>query len=241
VSAFYDQTGEYVAVLLAALWEGLGPALTAALDGLEPTAGPIVDVGAGNGFGTRVIAAAVPHAEIIAVEPDRALRTALLAMVGADVDLRTRVTVLDTDLLRAELPPRIGGLVAMNVIGHFSPVERARVWVLLAERLVPQGRAVLNLYPPYRPEAVPNAPMGEATIGRRRYTASAAAQPAGEDAVTWEMTYRVEQDGRAVATFSARDHWYVLSPDQLAAELAPHDLRLTPGDPTQGMHMITHD
>lgn len=198
MTTFYDRTGEYVAVLLGVAWQGLGPALAAALDGLDPSAGPVIDVGAGTGLGVRVIATALPDTEIIAVEPDRALRVALLAAVGSDHDLRRRVTVLDADLLAAELPSRIGGLTAMNVIGHFSPADRNRVWTLLAQRLAPGGRAVVNLYPPHTPDTVPETPMGEITIGRRRYTGTASARPAGADAVTWEMTYRIEDGGRTV-------------------------------------------
>jgi hypothetical protein len=235
-TTFYDRTGEFVAVLLGAAWEGLGPALTKALTGLDAAAGPIVDAGAGTGLGTRVIATTVPEAEIVAVEPDRALRTALLATVAAEPELRRRVTVLGTGLLSAELPEQIGGLVAMNVIGHFTPADRERIWALLAARLDPAGRAVLNLYPPTRPAVVPATPMAGITIGRRHYSGSAAATPAEPDAVVWEMRYRLEQDG---VPLTARDHWHVSTPEQLAAELAPHGLRVTPGDSAQGIQVIT--
>jgi hypothetical protein len=239
VTDFYAHTAEYVAVLIEPAWTGLGPALAAALAGLDTTAGPVVDVGAGSGPGTRAIATALPDAEIIAVEPDRALRTALLARLTTDPDLGGRVTVLGTDLLTADLPSQIGGLAAMNVIGHFSPADRARLWTVLAQRLAPQGRAVLNLYPPYRPASVPASPMGEVVLGRRRYSGTARAEPAGDDALTWEMTYRVEQDGERVTELDARYHWHVFTPEQLAGELAPHGLHVRPGDPAQGVHVVT--
>lgn len=238
-AAFYDRTAEYVGVLLPAAWEGLDEALTATLSGLDANTGPIVDVGAGTGIGTAVIAAAVPGAEILAVEPHRGLRTALLARIAGDAVLRNRVTVLDADLLAAALPERISALVAMNVIGHFSPAERRRVWDLLAQRLSPRGRAVLNLYPPTSPVHVPATPMAEVTIGRRRYTGTAEAEPAGDDAVTWTMTYRVIEDGHTTTKFSSTDHWHVFDPEQLTAELAEHELRLTPGDPDHGIQIIS--
>lgn len=88
--------------------------------------------------------------------------------------------MIDTDLLAADLPPRISGMAAMNVIGHCSPADRAHLWALLGERLLLRGRAMLNLYPPHRPEAVTAAAIGDVTIGRRRYKATAGApnQPA---------------------------------------------------------------
>lgn len=236
---FYDRTAEFVGVLLPAAWRGLDAALSEALSGLDVSGGPIVDVGAGTGIGTAVVAAAVPAAEILAIEPHQALRTALLARIAGDDALRERVTVLDTDLLAAPLPERISALVAMNVIGHFPPADRRRIWALLAQRLTPQGRAVLNLYPPTSPAHVPATPMAEVTIGRRKYTGTAAAEPAGDDAITWTMTYLVSEDGHTRTEFSATDHWYVVDSEQLAAELAEHDLRLTAGDPGHGIQVIT--
>lgn len=173
------------------------------------------------------------------MEPHQALRTALLARVAGDEILRARVTVLGSDLLSAALPQRMAGLVAMNVIGHFAPADRSDVWALLADRLAPGGRAVLNLYPPTRPEALPVIPLTEVTLGRRRYTGSAAADPAGPDAVTWHMTYRVIEDSEQITEFTASDRWYVITPEQLAAELGEHCLRLTPGDPTHGIQVIS--
>lgn len=236
---FYDVTAEYVAVLLPAAWTVLGPAVADALAGLDPSGGPVVDVGAGTGLGTRVIASALPAAEILAVEPHPALRTALLAVVAAEEDLRRRVTVLDTDLLSAALPGRLSGLVAANVLGHFTPPDRDRIWQLLANRLAPGGRAVLTLSPPLRPELVPPTPMGEATLGRRRYAVTAAAEPAGSDAVTWTMTYQVREADAVVARSSARDFWHVLAPDELATEVERHGLRLTRSDPDTGLQVLT--
>ncbi|MGF1663070.1 MAG: class I SAM-dependent methyltransferase [Kineosporiaceae bacterium] len=228
--AFYERTAEYVAVLLGPPWQVLGPALAAALEGLDPAAGPVVDVGAGSGLGTRVIAQALPGAEIIAIEPDRALRTALLATVIADPELRSRVTVEPCDLLATSLPPRLGAIVALNVLGHFPPADRCRMWRLAADRLAPGGVVVVDLAPPNRPEHVAASPMGEVVVGRHRYTGTARAEPAGDDAVTWEMSYRVTDDqDRVLADFSARQHWHVLDREQLAAEVAGADLHLSSG------------
>ncbi|MGF1648080.1 MAG: class I SAM-dependent methyltransferase [Kineosporiaceae bacterium] len=227
---FYERTAEHVAVLLGPPWQVLGPALASALDGLDPTAGPVVDVGAGSGLGTRVIARAMPGAEIIAVEPNRALRTALLAVVTADPDLQSRVTVEPYDLLTAQLPSRLGAIVALNVLGHFPPAERRRVWQLAADRLAPEGVVVVDLFPPNRPEHVAASPLGEVAVGRHRYTGTARAEPAGEDAVTWEMSYLVTDDqDRVLVDFSARQHWHVLDRHHLAAEVSDAGLQLSEG------------
>ncbi|MGW6602222.1 class I SAM-dependent methyltransferase [Streptomyces sp. NPDC055036] len=228
-----------MAALIPAAWGALGPELVRALEGLDTSGGPVVDVGAGSGEGVAVIARTLPAAQVLAVEPHAALRTALLTRVAGSGDLAERVTVIGADVLSAALPERISALVAMNVIGHLTPAERQGLWAILERKLDPSGRAVLNLAQPTRPQALPASPMGEVTIGRRRYTGRASAEPAGDNAVTWHMTYRTTQDGQLVNEFTASDIWYVLTPEQLAAELAEHGLHVTVGESGQGVQVIT--
>ncbi|MGW4963512.1 class I SAM-dependent methyltransferase [Nonomuraea sp. NPDC004186] len=181
----YERSAEFVDVMIAPHWAALAPSLSQVL---RDVTGPIVDVGAGGGQGTRVIAEAVPEAEIVAVEPSAALRSVLLARVNESAELRDRVTVLPEGFLEAALPQKLGAVVAMNVIGHFDPVGRQRIWSLLAERLVPGGRAVLNLQPPTEPMTVPESRFADVRVGRRRYEGWGRAGPAGPDRITWHIT-----------------------------------------------------
>ncbi|MFG1688772.1 hypothetical protein ACGFNP_52100 [Nonomuraea sp. NPDC049269] len=84
-------------------------------------------------------------------------------------ELHQRVTVLPEGLLEAVLPEHLGAVVAMNIIGHFDPGERRQIWRLLAERLMPGGRAVLNLQPPGEPVPAPEFRGAEVQVGRRAY------------------------------------------------------------------------
>lgn len=113
---FYDRTGEYVAVLLPQAWREPGPALAEALAGLNPATGVLVDVGAGTGIGTTMLAAAFPGAEIVAIEPHPGLRTALLARIVDDEDLAQRVMVPAADVLTARVPDRVAGLIASRTL-----------------------------------------------------------------------------------------------------------------------------
>lgn len=233
----YERSAEFVDVMLAPAWTALAPVLAQALHGAP---GPVVDVGAGGGHGTRVIAKALPQAEIFAVEPSPGLRAVLLARVDEDPELRDRVTVLPSGLLQATLPLRLGTLVAMNVIGHFDPSDRRAIWRLLAERLVPGGRAVLNLQLPAEPVAVPHSRFSELHVGRRRYEGWGRAEPAGPDRLAWRMTYRAFQDGEPAEEVEVEYAWWVLDPDRLKAELAEHGLHAAPTGPIElGLWCIT--
>jgi SAM-dependent methyltransferase len=238
----YAQSAEFIDMLISPHWDSLGPALAKAVEGTDTAAGPVLDIGAGSGCGTTVLARALPDAEILAVEPSPGIRSALLTKVVADDDLRARVTVLPEGILDAALPARLSAAVAMNVIGHFSPDERRTLWDLLAARLAPTGRLVLNLQPPTEPVAVPETRGGTAQVGRRRYEGWAAAEPTGEATLAWHMTYRTLQDEQLVDERKVSYHWHLLPEGRLREELADARLTVRPLEPAEfGMYAVTHE
>lgn len=110
-------------------------AIAAALGPLRHVRDPVLDIGAGTGLTTALIARAAPHAEILAIEPDPAMRSALMTRVWSDPDMRQRVTIMPMDALSAPLPERIAGAVLSASLVHFSPDERRCLWARLASRL----------------------------------------------------------------------------------------------------------
>ncbi|MFI6578999.1 class I SAM-dependent methyltransferase [Nocardiopsis sp. NPDC050513] len=235
----YARSAEFIDLLIAPWWTSFGSAVATVLSSADGADGPLVDVGAGSGRGTRLAVEARPGREVIAVEPAAGLRSVLLAR-AADPDWgRGRVTVLDGDLLSVSLPDRIGGLLAMNVIGHFSPDDRARVWTLLTDRLTDGAVAVLNLQPPFEPAAIERTVMGEVEVGRRRYRGWASAVPSGEDRVRWTMTYETHEAGDLVSSADVHYDWWLLTPDALRAEAADHGLDVRPEGPEEaGIHVL---
>jgi SAM-dependent methyltransferase len=236
---FYQRAAPYVAALLPAAWDPLAPALTEALRGVPagPHA-PVVDIGAGTGIGTELIARTLPDADILAIEPDPAMRAALLARVVADPDLRRRTTIEDNPIETARLPERIAAVLAANVLGHLDAARRARLWAALGERLLPGGLAVVTVVPPTTPQEVAETPMSEVRIGRHRLVGTARAHPAGPDSVRWRMTYRRYQGERLVDEISHHSQWWVFGPDELAAEVAAHGLTGRPGPAGTGLFLI---
>ncbi|MGI5121663.1 class I SAM-dependent methyltransferase [Marinactinospora thermotolerans] len=198
-------------------------------------------MGAGGGQGTRLAAEVLPEAEVLAVEPSPLLRGVLLSRVAERPDLRERVSVVAEDLLSARLPERICGALAMNVIGHFDPDGRERVWSLLARRLSPRGRIALNLSEPLRPARVPRAPMGEARVGRGRCVGWAAAEPSGPESVTWYMEYEVHDGLGGVRTSRTDYTWWTLDEAGLRAETARHGLAVSAFGPAgAGLFVLSH-
>jgi SAM-dependent methyltransferase len=227
---FYESNAEFYDAVSVEAWEVLGPALTAALAGVRPEAGPIVDVGAGTGLATAVIAAAVPAARIVAVEPSAALRPALMARVTTVPGLRERVTILPNAIADAALPDRLGGVVALNMLGHLDPAQRTDLWRLLADRLALDAPAVIGLQPPERPERVPPSHVARTRVGDRWYEGWGEAVPKDEQRVVWRMTWRVVEDDRVVDERTAESDWWTVSQAEVLAELAAAGLTGTPAE-----------
>jgi SAM-dependent methyltransferase len=235
----YQHSAEFIDLLIRDHWKLIGPTLTHALRSVDPTQGPLVDIGAGSGIGTRLAADTIPDLEVLAVEPSPALRAVLLSRLVDSHNLQRRVTVLADRLQTATLPDRLSAVIAMNVLGHFSPDERLQLWTLLADRLSPGGPALFNLLPPAEPVPVPDSLMAQVTIGRHRYEGWARAEPAGDDLLLWHMTYRTLQDGRMLDERRVTYRWWVASQQRLADELAMHGLSVERAGPAEtGLFLV---
>jgi hypothetical protein len=221
VADLYAASGEFVDVLSGPAWEVLRGPIRTALRGARPDQGPLVDIGAGTGLGTLVLADTFPTAQVVAVEPSPGLRGVLLSRVAADDGLRERVTVMPGDALGVSLPAPLGGALAANMIGHLAPDDRRKLWRRVAQRLSPGAPFVVNLQPPATSVAVPFTDFAAIRIGQYVYEGGGSAEPAGPSAVTWRMRYRIRGgDGHVLHEQTVEYPWHVVSAPDLLAELA---------------------
>jgi hypothetical protein len=155
-----------------------------------------------------------------AVEPAPVLRAVLLSRLVTAQHRRRRVTVQATDVAGMVLPPRLGGVLAINMIGHLPPAQRRQLWADLRSRLAPAAPLIVNLQPPAEPTTIPESPFTSVSIGRKTYQGSGGARPAGDHAVTWTMRYRtLNQDGTVDSELAVDYHWHVVSARELLDEL----------------------
>lgn len=170
----YDCSVEYIHLLSAPMWTTMRPRLASALHGVDPAGGPLLDLGAGTGLATDVLLDTLVN-DVVAVEPSAALRAVLLArMAGRCGD---RLTVQPCGALEADLPPRIGGVIGMHMIGHLPPADRARLRPAVAQRLTADAPIVLNVQPPETATAVPAFPWSGVTVGGLTYEAPGTPSP----------------------------------------------------------------
>jgi SAM-dependent methyltransferase len=234
---YYASSSDYIAVLISRVWTYFRPALTEVLRRHSVTGGRILQIGAGTGIETAAIAEAVPEAEIYALEPSSGMRTALMARLVNDSDLRTRVTVLPQEVFGADVNGSFDAVIALNVLCHFRPADRVKFCGLLRDRIATGGIAVVNLPPPTEPQEVPESRFSDIEIGRRRYEGWARATPHAEG-VTWHMTYRTLENGEVVDSTETQYQWWTCSPDELRRNLRKVGFSLEAYGPSDfGIHV----
>jgi hypothetical protein len=224
----YSTSGEFLDVLSRDAWAALREPVTIALRGVDPAAGPLVDLGAGSGRGVLLVAGLV-RSVIVAVEPSLVQRAVLLARLADDSALADRVSVVAERAETVRLPDTVGGVLAMNMIGHLIPDDRRQLWRRLADRMGPGAPLVVNLQPPSRVEAIPDTGFAAVRIGSYRYEGAGHAEPDGAETVSWRMRYRVrDEKGDLVREITAAYRWHVLDEATLRAELAAVGLATQP-------------
>lgn len=133
---------------------------------------------------------------------------------------------MSTDSL---LPERIGGFVAMAMLGHLSPHDRRALWSTLAARLAPDAPAVVHLQPPPRPVAMPLTRHTAVRLGDLDYEGWNEAEPAGERELQWTMTYRVVRDGNLLDERRWTSAFHTVSANDVHAEASAAGLDATTG------------
>lgn len=212
----YEVTAQFYDPLAGIAHAETDRRIAAALAPLKGTAGPVVDIGAGTGLSTALIATELPECEILAVEPDPVMRAALMTRVCALL-LRHRVTILPFDLFAAPLPDTIAGAVLSASLVHFGPLDRARLWRLLAQRLQPGGLIIVEAQCPEAVD-VEETEMATATVGRITYRGSARAKRIGADRQRWHMTYRTSFENTEISCDTASYECWTVSPERILEE-----------------------
>ncbi len=215
-----EATAEFYDLLATGMWESFGPALACLLTDVDPTVGPIVDLGAGTGVGIAHIHAAVPDARIVAIEPSRAMRVALHGRLAADAALREVVSVVPLAFEATELPATISALVASAVLGHLDAPARNALWAALAERLAPGAPAIIGVLPPERPEPVPPTRYRALPVGDHVYEGWMEGEVVDDRRMRWTMSYRMLAGDRVIYERRASSEWITMSADDVDAEVA---------------------
>lgn len=226
----YAKTAPYYDLLAISSWQQLAPALTALLTDVDPRGGPLVDLGAGTGRASVVLAEALPGAEVWAVEPSPSMRAILLSHLAWRPDLCDRVTVVAADVAHFTWPAQVAAVVACNMIGHLDVDERMALWHRLADTLAPGGLAIIGLQPPSRPERRDGTDVASVDVGRHRYVGSAAAEPTGPRSMRWTMTY-LALDGATVLDEAVNlFDWWTVSLDDVRGEVTQAGLTAEPAE-----------
>ena len=225
---YYSPTAEFYDLVGVQRWTQSDPLLAAALAGTDTGHGPVLDLGAGTGRSTEVVARTLPEARILAVEPSPAMRTALTSRVVRDQDLRRRVTVVAASAQEVELPDRLSAAVICGVLGYLDRTERAAFWARLTARLPAGAPIVVELMAVRAPQTVAPMRIARQRLGDQEYEAWLSGEPCGAEQMRWSATWRVLRDGEVVREVDVTHDWYTFGIEDLAAETGLTAKQITP-------------
>lgn len=199
-----------------------GPLVTEALAGLgdiDPAEGPIVEIGAGTGAITEVIADAVPDAAIVAAEPSAGMRAVIRSRLVDRPVLLPRVTVTNGAAPDLDLPDHLTAAVILGVAGHLDPEARIRLWSRLRARLAEGGVIVVELMGTRSARPLPPSRQLRATIGSHSYEWWVAGEPAGPETMRFTTRWLVGgADGTRRREVVSSHIWHHVDPGGLATE-----------------------
>jgi SAM-dependent methyltransferase len=192
--------------------------LTEALNGVDSGCGPVLDLGAGTGRAVETIAAALPGARILAVEPAIAMRAVLTSRVVADEDLRTRVTVVADTAQDVALPDRLSAAVLLGMVGYLDRAERAELWRRLADRLPVGAPVIVEVIPLATPAVMAEMHFAHEVLGEHTYDGWISGEPAGPDLMRWRTRWIVSRAEEPIRTVEHVDDWHTVGIDDLIKE-----------------------
>ncbi|CAM5290024.1 class I SAM-dependent methyltransferase [Streptomyces coeruleorubidus] len=192
----------------------------------------LAEIGPGTGVFTETLLELLgPDGEIFAIEPTRIMRAALVTRLSRIPAAADTVTVLPEDALEAEVDIPLDAVVLFNIIMHFSPEQRARLWRKWAAALRPGGLLIMESQHPQTATAIPPSVIPGGTLGRHRYDTLARADVVGEDLIRWVMTYRTWRGDALIQEETTEFDCHVISDETLAAELSAVGLEPLPAAP----------
>ena len=227
VDPYGEATAEFYDLLATGMWEPFGKQLLDLLADVDPSSGPIIDIGSGSGIGLRYLHAAVPDARVHAIEPSKAMRTALHTRLADDEALRETTTVVPFSFADAPLPELACAVIVSAAYGHLSGAERSRLWQYLAKCMPAGAPVVIGVLPPDRPTTVPLVRYRALAVGDYTYEGWQSGKPVDDRTMSWTLVYRVLDGDRMIAEHTASSQWRCDGVDDIRTEIAPYGLELT--------------
>lgn len=180
---------------------------------------PLIDIGCGSGLTTVALSERFADSEVIAVEPDWAMRSLLMLRVAERPDVRERTTVLPESIQDCWLPPECGGALLFNVIYFLGEREREGFWQRMAQVLAPGAPVLMSRSYGAGDGLVQRKLSASAQMGRLTYQRWFEAQPLPDSRVEITNTYVTLRDGEVVREEVTRATPFGLSEDTIVDEI----------------------
>ena len=217
---------------MPAAWDRLRDVMRDTFGGVGAD-GVIVDIGAGSGLGSAMLAN-VTDAEIIALEPNTTMRSMMVARLDT-AGVLERVTVLPESVPEGldGLPERVDGVIAAHMLGHLTKADQTGLLDWIATSLAP-GRSALLTVGAEVPAEGSEPVVDERTVGRFVYRATHHIPGPGRYEGLFEV---VDRQQRVVRSLHDAISWEPVTAADIRTALAGHPVEV--GEPQPGVVLVS--
>lgn len=228
----YDARAEYHEVHMPAAWDRLRDVVRETFGDIGPD-GVVVDIGAGSGLGSAILAG-VTDAEIIALEPNTTMRAMMVARLD-NAGVLERVTLLPDSVPEGldALPERVDGVIVAHMLGHLTAAERAGLLDWVGTRLAP-GRSALLTVDTEVPTEGSEPVVQERTVGRFIYRVTHHMPGPGRIEGLFEV---IDQQQQVVRSLHEVTFWEAVTATEIRTALADHPVEVT--EPLPGVALVS--
>ena len=187
--------------------------------------GIILDICAGTGKTTIEIAKLLPDKEVIALEPSKYMRIALMSRLAEHEAVRKQITVLPCTAEQYDFKEEISGILCMGVLGHLKE-EQQYFWRKLGSVLKTNVPVLIELLDQRFLNVLKGSRISVAIQGRLRYeTYITDINHVSERKWEWLMEYKTLLEGKIINTIKSPMEWNYDSVEDVLNELTQASFR----------------
>ena len=221
---YYTQSAEMYDILSEPHWETRKDTFIKSLKFMGVKTGNWLNIGSGTGQELSIIAQMFPDIHIFAIEPSASMRIGLMTRIMMLPEIQHQVTVIADTFQNTILPKSFSAAIICGCIGYFNQNDRKILWNKLANGLEKKGAILVDTMPFNTPCNISKILLNSKKIGNHIYEIYLSGKPIDQEAIRWNMNFKIIEDDKVIRNFNIERDWYTFGIEQVLKEASREGL-----------------